>query len=249
VRYLSATFEFIGGVTVLAGHVLRLLIRGRLNASLLIQQMAVLGVNSIPISVLVLCFAGSVFTYIISPELDERGIGRWTGGLLLVVLLREFIPMFTGIALAGKIGASITSEIGTMRISEQIDALKALSTDPHWYLTLPRMLGGMLMMPMVAVFAGYGGWFAGYYTAHRLTDISYRMFASSVTMLVDSQDYLMCFVKCVVFSAVIVLTACHMGFHARGGAAGVGRAVTNGVVANIVLLFAFDLLLTALMAR
>jgi len=248
-KYLQGMLEFIGGVTILTGNVLRLLLRGRLNFSLLVQQMAVLGVNSIPISVLVLCFASAVFTYIIAGELVERGAAHWTGGLLMIVLLREFIPVFTGIALAGKIGAPITSEIGTMKISEQIDALKALSTDPDWYLTLPRVLAGIIMMPVVAVFSGYAGWFAGYLTAHRETDISYLMFKSSVSTLVDVSDYVMCVVKCVVFSAVIVLTACDMGFRAEGGAAGVGRAVTNGVVVNIVLLFVFDLLLTMVMTK
>jgi phospholipid/cholesterol/gamma-HCH transport system permease protein len=243
-HYLTAILDFIGGVTILGGRVLRLLFRGRLNTGLLVQQMAILGVNSIPIAVMILAFAGAVFTYIIARELDERGVGQWTGGLLMVVMLREFIPVFTGIALAGKIGASITSEIGSMKITEQIDALKALSTDPDWYLTLPRMLAGMLMMPVVAVFAGYGGWYAGYYTAHKQIDISYRMFQSSVSMLVDFHDYFTCFIKCVVFSMVIVLTACYMGYRAEGGAAGVGRAVTNSVVVNIVLVFAFDLILT-----
>lgn len=248
-KYLQGMLEFIGGVTILTGNVLRLLLRGRLNFSLLVQQMAVLGVNSIPISVLVLCFASAVFTYIIAGELAERGAAHWMGGLLMIVLLREFIPVFTGIALAGKIGAPITSEIGTMQISEQIDALKALSTDPDWYLTLPRVLAGMIMMPLVAVFSGYGGWFAGYLTAHKQAGVSYLVFKSGVSGLVDNSDYVMCVVKCVVFSAVIVLTACYMGFRAEGGAAGVGRAVTNGVVVNIVLLFVFDLLLTMVMTK
>jgi phospholipid/cholesterol/gamma-HCH transport system permease protein len=248
-KYLQGMLEFIGGVTILTGNVLRLLLRGRLSFSLLVQQMATLGVNSIPIAMLVLCFASAVFTWLIAKELAEKGVGHLTGGLLMIVLLREFIPVFTGIALAGKIGAPITSEIGTMKISEQLDALKALSTDPDWYLTLPRVLGGMLMMPVVAVFAGYGGWFAGYLTAHAQIDVSYALFKSSVSALVDSGDYVMCVVKCVVFSAVIVLTACYMGYRAEGGAAGVGRAVTNSVVVNIVLLFVFDLVLTMVMPK
>jgi len=247
VRYLTAVLDFIGGVTILGGRVLRLLFRGRINTGLLVQQMAVLGVNSIPIAVIVLGFVGAVFSWTIAKELEERGGANLVGGIVMVMLLREFIPVFTGITLAGKIGASITSEIGSMRITEQIDALKALSTDPDWYLTLPRMLAGMLMMPVIAVFSGYGSWYAGYYAAHMRVGVSYRMFESGVSSLVEFNDYLVCFVKCVVFSMVIVLTACYMGYRAEGGAAGVGRAVTNSVVVNIVLLLAFDMLLTVLL--
>lgn len=246
-KYLISVLEFVGGVTILAGRVFRLLFRGRVSFTLLVQQMSYLGVNSIPISVMVLCFAGATITFIIAPELHERGAGSMMGGLLLIVLLREFIPVFTGVVLAGKIGASITSEIGSMKITHQIDALRALSTDPDWYLTLPRMLAGMIMAPVIAVFAGYGGWYAGYYTAHKKISISYDLFVSS-TSLADDKDYAACLIKCVVFSIIIVTTACWMGFRASGGAAGVGRAVTNSVVANIVLLFAFDLILTAVLA-
>ncbi|MBN2082319.1 ABC transporter permease [bacterium] len=248
-KYLIAILEFVGGVTILTGRVLRLLLRGRLNLNLLVQQMGQLGVNSIPISVIVLCFISAVFTYIIADDLAERGAAGLMGGLLLLVLLREFIPAFCGVVLAGKIGASITSEVGSMKITEQIDALKALSVDPDWYLTLPRVLGGMLMMPVIAVFAGYGGWLAGYYTAYKLTNMSYSMFESSVPSLVDHWDYLACAVKCIVFCAMIVLTACWMGYRTKGGAAGVGRQVTNGVVINIVLLFAMDLLLTMVLKQ
>lgn len=246
-KYVISMLEFVGGVTILAWRVLRLLVTGRVNFSLLIPQMATLGVNSIPISMLVLGFAGAVITLILAPELSDRGAGSMMGGLLLLVLLREFIPVFTGVVLAGKIGASITSEIGTMKITEQLDALKALSTDPDWYLSTPRVLAGMLMTPVIAVFAGYAGWIGGYYTAHKSTGISYALFHSSVSMLVEPSDYRICAIKCIVFSAVIVLTACFVGYRAEGGAAGVGRAVTNSVVANIVLLFAFDLMLTAVM--
>jgi len=246
-KYVINMLEFIGGVAILAWRVIKLVFTGRANFGLLLPQMAFLGVNSIPISMLVLGFAGAVITLILAPELQERGAGHMMGGLLLVVLLREFIPVFTGVVLAGKIGASITSEIGTMKITEQLDALKALSTDPDWYLTMPRVLAGVLMTPVIAVFAGYAGWYGGFYTAHKSTDISYELFRSSTDFLVDDKDYHTCLIKCMVFSAVIVLTACYIGYRARGGAAGVGRAVTNSVVANIVLLFAFDLLLTAVL--
>ncbi len=134
-----------------------------------------------------------------------------------------------------------------MKISEQLDALKALSTDPDWYLTTPRVLAAILMTPVVAIFAGYGGWYAGYWMARATTDMSYATFRSQVTVLVDYHDFMIGFVKCMVFGMVLVLTACYYGYRAHGGAAGVGRAVTESVTMNIILIFALDLLVTALM--
>lgn len=244
-RYVYSALEFVGGIAILWWRLAKLIVRGQVSFPLLLQQMVTLGINSIPISVMVLSFSGAIFTFILADNLVERGAGSMLGGLLLVVLLRDFIPVFTGIVLAGKIGASITSEIGSMKTSEQLDALKALSTDPDWYLYLPRVLGGTLMMPVIATFAGYGGWYAGYLTANSQVGMAYATFTANIS-LVDMKDFTICLVKSLVFATTIVLTACHMGSNCRPGAAGVGRAVTNSVVVNIVLLFALDLLLTAL---
>lgn len=245
---LIDTLEYVGGISLLLWRVIKLIFRGRLSAELLLAQMVQLGVNSIPIAIVVMAFIGSVFTYMLAGELSKHGAGNMTGGLLLLIMLREAIPMFTTIVLAGKVGAAITSEIGTMKISEQLDALRALSTDPDWYLTMPRMLATMIMMPVVAVFGGYASWYAGYITANQRADMSYTLFTSQVRLLVSTKDYNMCIVKCVVFSVLMVLTACYYGFQVRGGASGVGRAVTSGVVVNIFLLFVVDLLLTMLMS-
>jgi phospholipid/cholesterol/gamma-HCH transport system permease protein len=247
VKVIFAVCDFIGGITLLAWRVIKLIGKGGVNPSLLLQQMLLLGYNSIFIAILVLSFVGAVFTFVLADELNSRGAGNLAGGLLLLIMLRELLPLVTSIVLAGKIGASITSEIGTMRISEQLDALKALSTDPDWYLTTPRVLAGILMMPVIAIFAGYGGWYSGYYMAKITTGMAYATFRSQITVLVDYHDFLIGFVKCMVFGMVIVLTACLYGYRAHGGAAGVGKAVTESVTMNIVLIFALDLLVTAIM--
>ncbi|MCB1216637.1 MAG: ABC transporter permease [bacterium] len=246
-RVITSALETIGGITILSGRVARMMLRGGINLRLLLEQMVLLGVNSIPIAVIVLSFAGAVFTFVLAEELASRGAGSLVGGLQLLVFLQEMIPVFSGIVMAGKIGAAITSEIGTMKISEQLDALRALSTDPDWYLTVPRVLAGIIMMPVVAVFAGYGSWFAGYAMAHNQIGLRYSQFASAVDSLVSMHDFRMCFVKCMIFGATIVLVSCHSGYVAQGGAAGVGKAVTNGVVLNIVLIFLLDLLVTMVM--
>ncbi|MCB1187601.1 ABC transporter permease [bacterium] len=246
-RVITRALETVGGITILSLRVLRMMLRGGVNPRLLLEQMVSLGVNSIPIATIVLSFAGAVFTFVLSDQLAKRGAASLVGGLQLLVFLQELIPVFAGIVLAGKIGASITSEIGTMKISEQLDALRALSTDPDWYLTVPRVLAGILMTPIVAVFAGYGSWYAGYAMAHNQIGLRYTQYASGVESLVSMHDFRMCFVKCMIFGATIVLVACHSGYMAKGGAAGVGKSVTNGVVLNIVLIFLLDLLITMVM--
>lgn len=243
--YFESLLEFAGSTTLLALRVLRYTLTGRANGALLLHQMVLLGVNTIGIGMMVLAFGGSVFTYVMAREMDQRGAGSLVGGIMLLILLREIIPLFVGIVLSGKVGAAITSELGTMQISHQLDALKALSTDPHWFLTTPRVLAGIIMTPLIAVFAGYAAWWCGYYTAHMQVSMSYNTFTSSVRMLVDEKDFFMCFIKCALFGASVVLTACHFGYNAKGGAAGVGRSVTSGVTINIALLFALDLLITA----
>lgn len=243
-RYLIGALELIGGISLLAGRVLSYVIRGKLNLALTLRQMVLLGVNSIPITMLVLAFGGAVFSYVLADEMYNRGAGGLVGGMLLMMLLREIIPLFGGTVLAGRIGASITSEIGTMKISEQLDAMRALSTDPDWFLTAPRVVAGVIMTPVIAVFAGYAGWYSGYYIAHTSTGMPYASFVSSVQTLVDEKDVFQCAIKCIVFGATIVLVACHYGYLAKGGAAGVGRVVTLSVVINILLLYILDLGLT-----
>ena len=191
-------------------------------------------------------FVGATFTYLLADELVERGMSSMLGSMVLLILLRNFIPVMTGIVIAGRVGASITSEVGSMKVGEQIDALKALSTNPDWYLTAPRVLAGMIMTPIIAVFAGYGAWFAAFITAHNQQGLSYAQFSGNIDMFVGYPDFLVCFLKCVVFSILIVVTSCYVGYRATGGSSGVGQAVMRSVVINITILYATDLMLTAL---
>ncbi|MDQ3023547.1 MAG: ABC transporter permease [bacterium] len=244
-RSVNGVFEYVGGVTILAGHILRLIFSGRVNFQLVFHQMVVLGINSIPITGVVMAFTGSVFTLVLANQLEERGAESLTGGLLLLMLVTELIPIFVTLVLIGKVGAAVTSELGTMKISEQLDALRALATDPDWYLTVPRVLAVILMVPVISVYGGYAAWFAGYLTAHRAIGQSYSSFSSGITMAVDFEDFNIGITKVFAYAAIMILTACYFGFRARGGASGVGEMVTRGVVVNILALFVLDLIITS----
>jgi len=242
-HFVDRFLAFFGGIFMLLGKVISYIIRGRANFHLTISQMSILGISSIPIVCLVLAFVGASITYIIAEEMAARGFKTFVGGLVLLILLREMIPVLTGVVIAGKIGASITSEIGAMKITEQLDALKALSTDPDWFLTIPRVLGMVLMAPVVAAFAGYAGFFAGYLMSYEQIQLQYITYIAEIPTFVDFGDYWACLVKTLVFGATVGLVSCYHGFTVERGAAGVGKAVTNSVTNSIVLIFGLDLLL------
>jgi phospholipid/cholesterol/gamma-HCH transport system permease protein len=243
--YVNSVLEYVGGVTLLAGHVLRLLFQGRVNFQLLFHEMVRLGINSIPITGVVMSFTGSVFTLVLSKQLEQRGAESLTGGLLLLMLVTELIPIFVTLVLIGKVGAAVTSELGTMKISEQLDALRALATDPDWYLTVPRVLATILMVPVISIYAGYAAWFAGYLTANHAIGQSYAEFSSRIASAVSYGDFSLGITKTFAYAAAMILTACYFGYRARGGASGVGEQVTRGVVVNILMLFVLDLIITS----
>jgi len=243
IRWVDRFFAFFGGISILFARVVYYIVRGRASAGLTVSQMAILGIASIPIVCLVLGFVGASITFIIAEEMASRGFKAFIGGLVLLTLLREMIPVLTGVVLAGKVGASITSEIGAMKISEQIDALKALSTDPDWFLTIPRVLALIIMAPIVGTFAGYSGFYAGYIMAHEQVNLQFIAYTSQIPTFIEPSDFRACFVKTIIFGAVVALVACYHGFGVERGAAGVGKAVTLSVTNSIVLIFALDLIL------
>ncbi|OPX22876.1 MAG: hypothetical protein B1H03_03270 [Planctomycetales bacterium 4484_113] len=236
--------EFVGDMVIYFARTIWYFLTGKLNYFLTSRQMSALGVNSIPLAMLVMGFVGATVSYLLAEELGKRGASAYVGGILLLALLRELIPLLTGVVLAGKAGAAITSEIGSMRITSQIDALRALSTDPHWFLTAPRVFALLVMSPVVGVFAGFAGFLAGYYMAFHKIGLSYAAYTANIAYpFVKLSDFRGCLVKLLIFGAVVAIVGCFMGYQVKRGAEDVGRAVTNSVVLSIVLIFGLDLLL------
>jgi phospholipid/cholesterol/gamma-HCH transport system permease protein len=241
--YILGLFDFLGAVVVYTARTLGYLFTGRLSLRLVARQMEFLGVNTIPLAMLVCGFVGATMCYLLAEELGKRGAANYTGGFLLVALLREFIPVLSGVVMAGKAGSAITSEIGSMKITSQIEALRALSIDPHWFLTAPRMIALLVMLPVVGVFSGFAGFYAGFAMANAKIGISYISFSLYINSFVEANDFFACLMKCLVFGIVVAAVGCYMGYRVEGGAAGVGREVTNSVVVSIVMIFALDLIL------
>jgi phospholipid/cholesterol/gamma-HCH transport system permease protein len=165
------------------------------------------------------------------------------GSLVALSMTRELAPTLTGIVVAARIGSAFAAELGSMKITNQIDALRALATNPNRYLVTPRLVAAMVMLPILTTFANITGLLGGGLVAVN-AGISAQTFTSSVTMYLGWKDVWGGLVKAIVFGIIITITACTVGLRTDGGASGVGRATTSAVVWCIVLLYGSNLLMS-----
>ena len=199
-----------------------------------------LGVQSLPIAVYIAVFTGIVLALLASYSFTGAVPLYFVGTLVEKTVTMELAPVLTGLALAGRVGANIAAELGTMRVTEQIDALETLAYDPHAYLVVPRVLAGTLMFPVVvgvAVIVGVG---AGWAASVALLQISSEEFTKGLRLFFETFDVQYGLVKAASFGTVVTWTGCMQGMSARGGAQGVGRAATAAVVYSAVMILLLD---------
>jgi len=208
-----------------------------------VYQLAHIGVDSIPLVLLVGLFAGAIIAW--QGAYQFKGMVSLTvlGGQVARVIFMEMAPILTAIVIAGRIGASMTAEIGSMKVSEQIDALRTLSIDPIRYIVMPRFLGLSLMMPILAFFAVCIGMLGAYLVAAYFLDLSYQTFFQSVKDFFQLSDLLGGLIKSSLFGLLIALIGCYKGLSTTGGAKGVGRSTINSFVNAAVAILVADFLL------
>jgi phospholipid/cholesterol/gamma-HCH transport system permease protein len=204
------------------------------------QQARQLGVDSLPIGMLIALFTGVVLALLASDSFTGAVPRYLVGTLVQKTIMMELAPVLTGLALAGRVGANIAAEIGTMRVTEQIDALETLSFDPIAYLVVPRVLAGTLMFPVVVGMAMVVGLFAGWGASLLLLDLSTEEFLKGARLFFDDFDVRYGLVKAASFGFVVTLLACATGLRTRGGAQGVGAAATSAVVQSCVMILVLD---------
>lgn len=238
-------FEQVGVIAILFGQTLRQL--PKIQRRLTLAQMAHLGVNSLPIVSLTLLFAGMVMTLQIVDILLRYGAQSTLGGVMSVAMGRELGPILTGVVMAGRVGAAMTAEIGTMKVTEQIDALRVMATSPTQYLVAPRFLAIVLMMPILVIYANLVGDIGGGFVAMNYAGIGSHMFIESIRGFVESWDLVGGLIKGSVFGAIIAVIGCHKGLNAQQGAEGVGKATTASVVLSIILIFIFNYFLSVML--
>jgi phospholipid/cholesterol/gamma-HCH transport system permease protein len=204
------------------------------------QQMRRLGVDSLPITLFIAAFTGIVLallaTYVITGAVPVYLVGTLVGKTMML----ELGPVLTGLALAGRVGANIAAELGTMRVTEQVDALETLAYNPFAFLVIPRVLAGIVMFPMLVACAMGIGVFTGWVAATTLLPISNAAFMRGLRLFFVPFDVQYGLIKSASFGFVITLIGCHLGLSTRGGAEGVGNATTRTVVYSAEMILVLD---------
>jgi phospholipid/cholesterol/gamma-HCH transport system permease protein len=212
-----------------------------------IEQFEVIGVGSLTVVLLTGMFTGMVLALQSGLTLDQFGARSMVGRLVSASIVKELGPVLTGLMVAGRVGSGIAAELGSMVVTDQIAALRALGTDPIRKLVLPRILAGLLMVPVLSVIASGVGMVGGWVVTVFLLRVASSVYWNSVVTGLYIQDVWMGLIKPFFLGFTIVSIGCHVGIRAHGGTQGVGRATTNAVVASSVAVIAVDFLVTQLL--
>lgn len=201
-------------------------------------------------SLLMVCilsfFIGGVIALQTAPVLVDRGLGGAVGGVVGIAICSEFAPVMMSILIAGRIGSAMAAEIGSMRVYQEIDALRTMNINPVHYLVLPRITAMFLALPLLVMFSILVGWSGGAIVCiiNNRIDIPLAGYLSSLRDVVQIRDVVNGFIKSLVFALVVGVVSCHQGLVTRGGPRGIGRTVTKAVVNSIVLIVILDYVLT-----
>jgi phospholipid/cholesterol/gamma-HCH transport system permease protein len=243
-RVFIAFLEAVGRIALFAGVAVSHCVRPPWYPQLIGRQMLDIGYFSLPVVGLTALFTGMVLAL-----QSYTGFARFSaeGAVATVVVLsmtRELGPVIAGLMVAGRIGASMAAEIGTMRVTEQIDALSTLSTNPFKYLVAPRLIAGLMMLPLLVLVADVIGVFGGYLVSVYKLNFNPSSYLKRTLDYLEFMDVISGLVKAAAFGFLISLMGCFHGYHSAGGAQGVGRATTNAVVSASILILVFNYIIT-----
>jgi phospholipid/cholesterol/gamma-HCH transport system permease protein len=243
---LNKFFEFIGEVSILLARTLKFIFRAKINIRDAFNQMAFIGVASLPIVLITVTFSGAVLALYMSQLVVKWGIGSFTGAVVGLSIAREIGPVLTSVVVAARAGSAIGAELGSMKVTEQIDALRSLAVSPVQYLVVPRLLAGVIMLPVLTIFGDVVGILGAYWVAV-INGVAGGGFVSSLKAQVLPYDVMMGLLKTVFFGIVIVIVGAQQGLQTTGGATGVGKSTTNSVVISIVIIYILNFFLAYVM--
>ena len=213
------------------------------SKKLILFQMEHIGVNSLPLVLIIAVFTGAVSAWQAAYQLKGIAPLSFLGGATARAIITELGPVLTGIVIAGRVGASIAAELGTMKVTEQIDALETMAINPVRYLAMPRFLAAIIMMPILVIFANSIAIIGAYIVSNYFLGVSFAVFFNSVNRFFDMSDLVSGLIKTVFFGAVTSLLGCHIGFRTEGGAEGVGLATLRSFVLSAALILILDYVL------
>lgn len=240
--------ENLGQAAAMTGETLLSIFKGEISAKNTINQMVEVGWRSFPIIILTSFFTGMVLALQVGSATtnlfnEPVFVGTITGFALVI----ELGPVLTAVVVTGRVGAAITAELGTMKVTEQLDALYTLGTNPVKYLAVPRFLACFFMLPLLTALANIIGIYGGLVVTVSSWDIASTVYWSNVLDFMLIKTFLHGFIKSFFFALIIVIVACHKGFTTTGGAEGVGKATTSSVMISMVLILVSDYFLTSLL--
>jgi phospholipid/cholesterol/gamma-HCH transport system permease protein len=240
IRWVLTVQEFY----LLAGRALRNIFRKPHYADDVFLQMDNIGVGSLPIVVLTGFFSGAVMSLQLARALAQWGQKGRVGTAVSITLVRELGPALTSLMVAGRNSSGMASELGSMKVTEQIDAMRALGTDPIQKLVTPRLIATCTVLPLLTIIADFVGMFGGYMVANLLLDVPPKQYWTTVWQALEWDDLTQGLLKPFVFAFVIALVGCYYGLNASGGTQGVGRATTQAMVVASVLIFVLTFFIT-----
>jgi phospholipid/cholesterol/gamma-HCH transport system permease protein len=240
-RFMSF-LTFVGEVALILGDAVRRLFRKPFEGAETVGQMAFIGVASVPIVVLTGFFSGAVLSLYLSQFLGQYGATGFVGATVGLSVTREIGPVLAGIMVSARCGSAMAAQLGTMAVTEQIDALKMLSVHPTNYLVIPRVIACVTMLPVLALICVWSGVAGGMLIA-ATEMVPPAVFLASVERYVEPWDVMGGLIKAPFFGLIIALVACQQGMRTKGGAVGVGKATTNAVVISMVLVYVANFLI------
>ena len=245
-RLVLTLLGAIGSVVVFGLSGLSHIVRPPFYARLFWRSFVDFAYFSLPVVAMTAIFSGMVIALQSYTGFARYGATSAVANIVLVSVVRELAPVLAGLMVAGRVGAAMAAELGTMRVTDQIDALRTLSTDPMKYLIAPRLLAGVLALPLLVVVADILGVMGGFIVATAKLGFSAHSYLTNSMNFLQWSDVSLSLVKAAVFGLIVALMGCYHGFNSRGGAQGVGAATTSAVVSASILILAFDYVLTEL---
>ena len=233
-------FQEFGQVAILLIGIVKSLPHIPKSKRNLLYQMEHIGVNSLPLVLIIAVFTGAVAAWQAAYQLKGLAPMSILGGTTSRAIITELGPVLTGIVIAGRVGASIAAELGTMKVTEQIDALEIMGIPPVRFLAMPRVVSSVIMMPVLVVFANAIAVFGAFVVSNYFMGVSFQVFFISVRKFFIFSDFTAGLIKTVTFGMVTALLGCHIGFHTSGGAEGVGQATIRSFVMSAALILILD---------
>ena len=239
-------FCSIGEIVIFLGESIKYFFTGKFYHKIFLQQLIKVGYNSLPVVGLT-----SIFTGMVLALQSYTGFSRFSAesaipNVVVLSITRELAPVLAGLMVAGRAGAAIAAEIGTMKVTEQIDALKTLSTNPFCYLVTPRIIAGLISLPILVLIGDIIGVLGGYLICVNLLNFNPSVYLQNTYNFVQFIDIFSGLVKAAVFGFIITFIGCYFGFNTKGGAQGVGQSTTYSVVSSSILILLMNYIITSL---